>query len=426
MFAKHFSFGNGLFKAAALLVLIISGDLVAAAQQPIKDLKPTIILISLDGFRYDYVDKFEAPTIKRLAEEGVRARWMIPSFPTKTFPNHYTVVTGLHPADHGLVENNVFDFGTVFTMSKREEVENPRWWGGEPIWVTAEKQGQRAASFFWVGSEAPIQGIQPSDWRRYDGKIPNEERVDTVLSWLDKPRGERPTIITLYFSDTDDAGHAAGPDSKEVRDAVRKVDRDIERLLDGLKKRGIEKRVNIILTSDHGMAAVDQRNAVIMDDHFDPTDKSLADPVIMTGEIWQIFPKPGREDEVMQKLNGVKNANCWRKSDIPDRFNYKHGKRVAPIVCVAEIGWSMTTRERQAALEKRADFPRIRGAHGFDNKHQEMQAIFIARGPAFKRGKTVEPFSNVEVYNVMCKILGLKPAANSGDLRRVRAMLRQM
>lgn len=415
-------FRNLLF--AAVLSAVVFSAISVFSQQPIRDLKPTVILISLDGFRWDYTEKYDAPAISRIAKEGVRAKWMIPSFPTKTSPNHYTTVTGLYPSDHGLVENNVFDFGTVFTMSKREEVENPRWWGGEPIWVTAEKQGRRAASFFWVGSEAKIDGIQPTAWKRYDGKIPNEERVDTVLSWLDKPRSERPTMITLYFSDTDDAGHAAGPDSAEVRDAVKKVDRDIARLVEGLKKRKIDQKVNIILTSDHGMAAVDQRNAVIMDDHFDTTDKTLADPVITTGEIWQIFPRPNREDEIMQKLNAVKNATCWRKSDIPERFNYKHGKRVAPIVCIADIGWSMTTRERQAALEKRPDFPKVRGAHGFDIKHQEMQAIFIARGPAFKCGKTVEPFGNIEIYNVMCRILGLKPAPNSGDLNRVRGMLR--
>jgi predicted AlkP superfamily pyrophosphatase or phosphodiesterase len=409
--------------AAALVVIALSAFAISS-QQPIRDLRPTVILISLDGFRWDYPEKYEAPTISRIAREGVRAKWMIPAFPTKTFPNHYTTATGLYPANHGIVDNNVFDFGTVFTMSKREEVENPRWWGGEPIWVTAEKQGQRAASFFWVGSEAKIDGIQPTIWKRYDGKIPNEERVDTVLSWLDKPSNERPTLITLYFSDTDDAGHAAGPDSSEVREAVKKLDSDIARLIEGLKKRKIDKKVNIILTSDHGMAAVDQRNAVIMDDFFDPTDKTLADPVIMTGEIWQIFPKEGREAEIMEKLAGIKNASCWRKADIPERFKYKHGKRVAPIICVADIGWTMTTRDRQAALEKRADFPQVRGAHGFDNKHQEMQAIFIARGPAFKSGRIVEPFSNVEVYNVMCKILGLKPAPNDGDLRRVRGMLR--
>jgi predicted AlkP superfamily pyrophosphatase or phosphodiesterase len=395
---------------------------VVTAQEPIKDLKPTVVLISLDGFRYDYVDKYEAPTIRRLAKDGVRAKWMIPSFPTKTFPNHYTVVTGLYPADHGIVENNVFDFGIVFTMSKREEVENPRWWGGEPIWVTAEKQGQIAASFFWVGSEAKVKGRQPTYWHRYDGNVPNEERVDSVLAWFDLPGDKRPTIITLYFSDTDGAGHGYSPDSDQVRDAVRKVDGNIARLMDGLKKRKIDKKVNIIIVSDHGMAALDQNNAVVMDEYFDFDD---AERIIWTGEIVQIFPKEGKEDAIMSGLQkpGIR-TKCWRKKDVPERLNYKHGARVAPIVCSSDLGWMMTSRERYEAMKKRDDFNRTRGAHGYDNKYQEMQATFIAHGKAFKKGKVVEPFENVEVYNILCKILGLSPAPNSGNLDRVRAMLR--
>lgn len=405
-----------------LILVLIAVFSSAHGQAPVKDLKPTVILISLDGFRYDYVDKYEAPTIAALAEEGVRAKWLIPSFPTKTFPNHYTIVTGLYPANHGIVENNVFDFGTVFSMGKREEVENPRWWGGEPIWVTAEKQGQVAASYFWVGSEAKIGGFQPTFWKTYDGKIPNNERVDTVLGWLDLPREKRPTIITMYFSDTDDAGHGHSPDGVEVKDAVKVVDGNIARLLGGLKKRKIDKKVNIIIVSDHGMAAVDQKNAIIMDDlfNFDDTER-----ILWTGEIIQVFPKPGKEDAIMNALEkpGL-HTTCWRKKDIPDRLHYKQGSRVAPIICSSDLGWMMTSRERYETLKKRSDFGRIRGAHGYDNKYQEMQAAFIAHGRNFKKHKIIEPFENIEIYNMMCKILGLVPAKNDGDLNRVKDMLR--
>ena len=402
-----------------LLVVLSSGY----GQVPVKDLKPTVILISLDGFRYDYVDKYEAPTIAKLGRDGVRAKWMIPSFPTKTFPNHYTIVTGLYPANHGIVENNVFDFGTVFSMGKREEVENPRWWGGEPIWVTAEKQGQVAASYFWVGSEAKIGGIQPTFWKTYDGKIPNDSRVDTVLGWLDLPREKRPTMITMYFSDTDDAGHGHSPDGVEVSDAVKTVDGNIARLLDGLRKRKIDKKVNIIIVSDHGMAAVDQKNAIIMDDHFSFDD---TERILWTGEIIQIFPKAGKEDAIMSALEkpGL-HTTCWRKKDIPDRLHYKQGARVAPIVCTSDLGWMMTSRERYETLKKRADFGRIRGAHGYDNKYQEMQTTFIAHGRNFKKSRLIEPFENIEIYNIMCKILGLVPAKNDGDLSRVENMLKR-
>ena len=301
---------------------------------------------------------------------------------------------------------------------------NPTWWGGDYIWVTAEKQGQIAASYFFVGTETTIQGEAPTQWRTYNGKVPNIMRVDKILSYLDQPVEKRPTMLSMYFSTTDDVGHEFGPESEETKYAVWEVDGYVERLVAGLKKRGIDRQVNIIITSDHGMAAVDQRNAVVMDDYFDTTDKKLADPIITTGEIWQIFPKPGKEDEIIDRLKPIKNATCWRKSEIPARLNYSKGRRIAPIVCSSDLGWFMTTRERYDTQKKSDDFDKTRGAHGYDNKYQEMQATFIGHGSAFKRGYVAEPFSNVEVYNLMCKILGLTPAKNDGELRHVSGMLR--
>lgn len=404
------------------LVLVAVAVASAAAQKPIKDLKPTVILLSLDGFRYDYIDKFKPSALKKIAKGGVRARWMIPSFPTKTFPNHYAIATGLYPEHNGIVENNIWDFGVVFGMSKREEVQNGRWWLGEPIWVTAEKQGQRAAAFFFPGTESEIQGRQPTFWKQYDGKIPNEERVDTVLGWLDLPVDKRPTMYTMYFSDTDDAGHKYSPDSQQVADAVKKVNGDVQRLLDGLKKRKINKKVNLIIVSDHGMATVDQRNAVVLDDYFNFDD---AERILWTGEIVQIFPKQGKQDEILQKLHqpGI-HTTCWAKKDIPARLNYQDSPRIAPIVCSSDLGWVMTSRDRNEKNKKRADYLQLGGAHGYDNKYQEMQAIFIARGPAFKKGYVAQPFENVEVYNIMCKILGLTPAPNDGNIEHVTALLR--
>ncbi len=253
----------------SLFLVILMLSLNVTAQQKIDDLRPTVILISLDGFRWDYLDKYSPPMLNSLAKGGVRAKWMIPSFPTKTFPSHYTVATGLYPQNHGIVDNYVYDFGEIFSMSKRKEVENPRWWWGEPIWVTAEKQGQIAASYFFVGTETTIQGEAPTHWRTYNGRVPNIMRVDKILGYLDKPAKERPTMMSMYFSTTDDVGHEFGPDAEETKYAVLDVDGYIKRLVDGLKKRGIDKKVNIIITSDHGMAAIDQRNAIVMDDYFD-------------------------------------------------------------------------------------------------------------------------------------------------------------
>ena len=403
-----------------IALLMIVGSF-AAAQKPVKDLKPTVILISIDGFRYDYFEKFGPKTLNKLARDGVRAKWMVPSFPTKTFPNHYTVATGLYPEHHGIIENNIWDFGVTFRLNNREEVQNSRWWLGEPIWVTAEKQNQRAGAFFFPGSEAEIAGRRPTFWKQYDGKITNEERVDTILSWLDLPPGERPTIYMLYFSDVDDAGHDFSPDSVETRNAVLAVDKNVKRLVDGLKARKIDEEVNLIIVSDHGMASVDQNNAIVMDNYL---DMSKTERVLTTGEIWQIFPKSGETENIVRVLVRIPHAACWKKAEIPKRLHYRDSRRIAPIVCSAEEGWFMTSRERYESQKKRANFTQIKGAHGYDNKNQSMQAIFVGNGRAFKKKMLVEPFENIHVYELMCKILGLRPAANDGDLRKVRGMLR--
>lgn len=403
-----------------ILIILLSN--FTFAQNKIKDLKPTVVLISLDGFRYDYLDKYKPETLTKLAKDGVRAKWMIPSFPTKTFPNHYTVATGLYPANHGIVENNVYDFGTTFSMSRRKEVENPRWWGGEPIWVTAEKQGQIAASYFFVGSETLIEGKQPTFWRKYDGGVPPQMRVDKVLSWLDLPQEKRPTMITLYFSDVDDAGHNFSPDAEETKYAVWNVDAYIERLVNGLKMRGIDEKVNIIITSDHGMATYSLRNATFLDDFF---NLRWAERILWTNEIVQIFPKAGMKDRIFERIKDLEHTTCWKKEDIPERLKYKQGKRVAPIICSSQEGWITTSRERyEDWTDDLDDLDRPRGAHGYDNRYQSMQATFIAHGASFKKGFIAEPFENIQVYNLMCRILGLTPAKNDGNLDAVQSMLK--
>ncbi len=403
-----------------LLLLFIS--LTVSAQKPIKDLNPTIILISLDGFRYDYLDKFQPKTLNELARKGVRAKWLIPTFPTKTFPNHYTIATGLYPEHHGIVENNIFDFDTIFTLDKRPEVQNPRWWLGEPIWVTAERQNQRAASYFFPGTEAAIQGVRPTYWKEYNGKSPNDLRVDTILSWLELPIEKRPTMLTLYFSDVDDAGHEFSPDAEETRYAVLEVDNNIKRLVDGLKTRKIFEQVNLIIVSDHGMATVDRNNSVFLDDIFD-FDKT--ERILWTGEIVQIFPKASEETNIIKTLQSqIKHATCWLKSEIPERFHYRASPRIAPIICSAEEGWVLTNHKRFNEWRERDELKGLRGAHGYDNQLESMRATFVVHGAAFKKGVVVKPFENIHIYNLMCKILGLTPAKNDGDFQKVKEMLK--
>lgn len=415
-------FWQKTFVSLIFCVLALTFSLVAFGQKPIRDLKPTVILISLDGFHPNYLEKYKPSTLNKLAKKGVRAKWMIPSFPTKTFPNHYTVATGLYPQNHGIIENNIYDFGTTFSLHNREEVQNSRWWLGEPIWVTAEKQGQRAAAFFFPGTETEIKGVRPTFWKQYEHNLPNEQRVDTILSWLDLPLNERPTFYTLYFSDVDDAGHGFSPNSEETKAAVLKVDQNLSRLMTGLRARKIDKKANLIITSDHGMATVYQKNTVKLDEYF---DFEKTERILWTGEIVQIFPKEGKESEIINALHGkISHAECWRKSEIPTRFNYRNSPRIAPIICSAEEGWILSSRERFETAQKRADFEKPRGSHGYDNQLASMRAIFIAHGRAFKKGKVIEPFENIHIYNLMTRILRLEPAKNDGNFALAEQILR--
>ncbi len=395
--------------------------LSVSAQKPIKDLEPTVILVSLDGFRADYLEKYKPPTLLEIARKGVQAKFLVPVFPTKTFPNHYSIATGLYPEHHGIVENNIYDFGVVFTIGNRQEVQNGRWWLGEPIWVTAEKQGKRTAAFFFPGTEAEIKGIRPTFWKEYDAKIPYEERVRTILSWLDLPKKERPQLLILYFDEPDTSGHECGPDSECVANAIKKVDEQIKNLIEGLKARRVFGKVNLIIVSDHGMATVKPENAVFLDGYFDP---NLAERIIWTGEIVQIFPKEGQEDFIAEKLKGAEHANCWKKEQIPERFRYRASWRIAPIVCLAQEGWYLTSRERYEERRKSLNFRTIRGAHGYDNQLESMRAIFIAYGEAFKRKKVVEPFVNVDIYNIIARVLNLSAAENDGNLETVKRVLK--
>jgi predicted AlkP superfamily pyrophosphatase or phosphodiesterase len=410
--------------SVTLLVLVVAFLYSCASLTPKKDLRPTVVLISLDGFRSDYFDKYEPPNLRSLAQDGVRAKWMIPSFPSKTFPNHYAIVTGLYPQNNGIVENNVFDrsFNATFTMSNREEVQNSRWWLGEPIWVTAEKQGQKTAPYFWPGSEAEIAGVRPAYWKPYDGKVPNNVRVDTVLGWLDLPAADRPTFLTLYFNDVDDAGHDFGPDSQATRNAVLNVDAEIGRLVEGLKKRGLWTDVNLIIVSDHGMATEDPKNTIVMDELFDP---GLAEKVLWTAEIVSIFPNPGKENLIYNSLTEKlpAHAKVYRKAEMPARFHYSNSPRIAPLLVLPDEGWTLTTRSKLDQQKAEGKAEGLRGGHGYDNELPSMRATFIAHGPAFKRGVAIEPFENVQVYELMTRILGLKPAPNDGKGNLISAAL---
>ena len=397
------------------LFAVALGATATQAPPAIDDLKPTVILISIDGFRYDYLDKYAPPNLQNLAATGVRAAALLPSFPTLTFPNHYTMVTGLYPAHHGIVANEFYDpgFDATFVYKDPAAMEG-RWWGGEPIWVTADKQGQKTASMFWVGAAAPIAGVRPDYWEPFDAKVSPAQRVDRILGWLDLPGAQRPTFLALYFDQVDHEGHDAGPDSPQVRHAVAEVDAAIGRLLDGLRQRGIENRVNLVVVSDHGMAATPPKQAIFIDDYIDLGRVR----VVSGGQFFTLWPADGEKtDVIVTRLKKVPHAHVYRREKVPSRWHYTGNARIAPIMLLADEGWTITEHEYAKSHELK------QGGHGYDNNLRSMQATFIAHGPAFKSGTTLPAFSNVDVYELMAYLLRLKPARNDGTLRVFRPVL---
>lgn len=402
-----------------IAVILAIGTAQGQPRNEGHQLRPTVILVSIDGFRSDYLDNTKCPNLRELASEGVRARWMTPVFPTKTFPNHYSIVTGRYTEHHGVVGNTMYDpvFDVVFTMGKREEVVNGRWWGAEPIWVTAEKQGQISATYFWPGSEALIAGKRPSYWLRYNGSTPYGERVRQVLEWLDYPQDQRPTIITLYFEGVDHAGHTFGPVFSAVDTAIAEVDSALGLLVQGLRDRHLFDTVNIIVVSDHGMAAVEKSRTVWLDDYLSPDSVSVVD----WGIVVSLWPEEDRVESVFRLVEKAHpHMKAYRKNDIPKHWHYWGNRRIAPIVLVADEGWTITTKSGRNAWW-RSDQG---GNHGYDNQSVSMRALFVGRGPAFRKGAVLEPFENVNVYSLMTHLLSLTPALHDGSLKVFQGALR--
>ncbi len=403
------------------LVLALAASLLACAtlRGPAAVPARALVLVGVDGFRHDFLERAETPALDRLAAAGVLAERLVPAFPTKTFPNHYTIVTGLYPEHHGIVANNMYDpvFDATYSLDNRAAVEDGRWYGGEPIWVTLERQGGTAATFFWPGSEAAIAGRRPTYWKLYDGEVPNEHRVDQAIAWLDLPRPRRPDFLTLYFSDVDDAAHGHDPDTApEVGEAVARVDAMLGRLLDGLERRELLATTDIVVVSDHGMAATSPERAIAIDDYVDLEVANVVDwnPVLA------LWPGADRVEEVYAALAGAHpRLAVYRKSEIPEALHYREHRRIPPILGIADEGWSVTSR---GYLAERGE--RLRGGnHGYDPRLPSMGALFLASGPSFRRGERVPPFENVHLYELMAHVLGVEPAPNDGDLEAVRHLL---
>lgn len=385
---------------------------------------PPLILISLDGFRWDYLKAHadESRFLRGLAEEGVIADGLIPVFPSNTFPNHYSVVTGLYPTRHGIVNNDFFDAdsGRFFRFNQPALVGDPRWWHGEPLWVTAIQQGRKAATAFWVGSEAPIRNVRPTHWRVFDYRIPFERRLEELAGWFRAPEADRPAFVAFYLEEANAAGHAHGPDSPQVAAAVKLLDDRLAAIFACLHREGIQP--NVIIVSDHGMTAVDRKRVVVLEDYLTAAEAQ----VDFDGSVAGLRPLSGDVHALLRRAARIPHAAAYRVEDLPARLRIEDGPRTPPVWVLADEGAHVVTRATFERLSRRySEYGYLPGDHGYDPALRSMHGILVAHGPAFRRGIRVPALENVHVYNLMCATLGLQPAANQGDGRLLSSVLRK-
>jgi predicted AlkP superfamily pyrophosphatase or phosphodiesterase len=405
----------------AVFVLLLTLSACALRTPPdARSAYAPLILISIDGYRADYFERGHSPALAALAAGGVRAQSLRPAFPTLTFPNHYTIVTGLYPDRHGIVNNRMIDaaIGKPFVYKDEDSIDNPAWWGGEPLWVSVEKQGKHAATAFWPGSDVAIEGVRPEHWLHFDNTLSSDARVAQALDWIDLPVAQRPDFVTIYFDQVDHAGHTYGPDSPELDAALAQVDAALSRLLDGLKQRGLAESANLVIVSDHGMTPAGVDKVEVLDKTVDVRDIDL----INTGVLAGLAAKPGHEAEVERALLAPhEHMRCWKKSAVPARLHYGSNPRIPPLLCLANDGWIINTQKFMDRPDRKISL----GEHGYDNDDPAMRALFVAHGPAFKRGLVVPEFDNVDIYPLLTAILGVKARPNDGNFSVTAPFLAQ-
>lgn len=381
--------------------------------------KPYVILISADGFRADFTEQYDAKFLQTISKKGVRAKYMQPSYPSVTFPNHYTIVTGLYPSHHGLVDNTYFDVasGQQYSMSNKKMVGEGKWYGGTPLWVLAEQQKMLSASFFWVASEADIQGIKPTYHYIYNDKTSIGTRIQAVKDWLMLPEDRRPHMITFYFPDVDHDAHTYGPEDPRVKSSVQFVDSSINALQQALSTLNLP--INYIFVSDHGMTTVDVDNTIGLPAE---VDKKYFN-VPWGDALLHLYAKDSSKIEsTYQALKQNKNFKTFKLDETPAHWHYKKSddwhNRLGDLILVPN------SIHQVFNLGTRKPTP---GKHGFDNKEVDMRASFMAWGPAFKKGLLIEGFENVHVYPLIAKILGLKIDENKidGQLKVLKPILKK-
>jgi predicted AlkP superfamily pyrophosphatase or phosphodiesterase len=408
---------NAIAKISTLLIVVLT------LQFSIAEEKPYTILISFDGFRWDYPNRGITPNLEKFKQNGVSALSLEPVYPTKTFPSHISLVTGMYPENHGIILNdfvNPFN-GEEYNTRNRAALQESKWYSGEFFWETAQRQGIITASYFWPGSEVLLEHRRPTYRFFYDHYRPYKERIAGVLEWLQLPENERPHFITLYFHETDSKGHEYSPVSPEVNEAVKLLDKMLRLLMEGLEKIQMLQKTNLIVVSDHGMTAVDTGRVVNVEEWLSGSECRYTGE----GPFLMLRPPEGKIDTVYALLKQKANHyRVYRREEVPDFFHFSNHPFIPPIVLIADLGWSLHTYRSLEKLLQRGYGKG--GNHGYDNHQLDMHGIFYAMGPAFKKGYRTGTLRSIDIYPLLCKIFGIVPPKNiDGELERISFILQE-
>lgn len=381
--------------------------------------QPYVILISFDGFRWDYPQRGLSPNLELMKNKGVSALSFKPCFPSKTFPNHLSMITGLYPSHHGIINNYIRDTFTdeVYKISDTISVRDPKWYRGEAFWETAKRQGLITASYFWPGSELTADYRRPNYYKNYEHTKPYPDRINGVIEWLKLPYSERPHFVTMYFDATDSYGHKYGTESTQIDSAIQILDNQLGNLFEKLKEINLFDSTNIIVVSDHGMTEINSERIINIDELLDGTDFKVDN----SGVILFFDREENNLSEIFSKLKSGKNHfELYYKEDIPKYYHYSDSYLVGDLVGIAETGW--TFRDNK----KKSDDKYFKGGnHGYDNNNTEMHGIFYAMGPSFKENYKTGTVENIDVYPLLCKIFNLVPAFNiDGKLEKIEFILK--
>lgn len=391
------------------LVQLIMVSLLLGCDRPTQKEDHYVVVLSMDGFRSDYTRRAHTPTLDSIGQAGVKGAFR-PCYPSVTFPNHYSMATGLYPDHHGLINNTFYDaqLDSVYDMSCKD----PRFYGGEPIWNTAERQGIKSAVYYWVGSEVKLPSGQPSILKPFDSSTPFTDRADSVIAWLRRPVHERPRLIMWYMEEPDAIGHAATPDSITTLQKVEELDQILGRFFREARELDIYEKIDFIVLSDHGMATFYPDKCVNLNDYL-PRDSFK---YVFEGVPTLLYVKnKSYIEQAYQILQKVPNITVWKKDDIPSRLIYGKNPRVGDLVVASEIGAIVQFREKPVST--------LGGAHGYDNYAPEMEAIFYAMGPSFKKGAVAPAIPNVNLYLLLSHLLNIKPQPNDGDTISINYLL---